>query len=35
VYKNYGRPNEIKKLMVINLSEIKQKTTLDRLMSYN
>jgi hypothetical protein len=32
VYKNYGRPNEIKKVMVINLSEIKQKTTLDRLM---
>ena len=35
VYKNYGRPNEIKKLMVINLSELKQKTTLDRLMLYN
>ena len=35
VYKNYGRPNEIKKIMVINLSEIKQKTTLERLMYYN
>ena len=35
VYKNYGRPNEIKKLMVINLSEIKQKITLDKLMYYN
>ena len=35
VYKNYGRPNEIKKVMVINLSELKQKTTLDRLMLYN
>ena len=35
VYRNYGRPNEIKKLMVINLSEITQKITLDRLMYYN
>ena len=35
VYKNYGRPNEIKKLMVINLREVTQKITLDRLMYYN
>ena len=35
VYRNYGRPNEIKKLMVINLSEVTQKITLDRLMYYN
>ena len=35
VYKNYGRPNEIKRIMVINLNEIKQKITLDTLMYYN
>jgi len=35
VYKNYGRPNQIKKVMVINLSEVKQKINLDRLMYYN
>ena len=35
VYKNYGRPNQIKKVMVINLSEVKQKINLDKLMYYN
>jgi uncharacterized protein YfaP (DUF2135 family) len=35
VYKNYGRPNQIKKIMVINLSEVKQKINLDKLMYYN
>ena len=35
VFKNYGRPNQIKKLMVINLGEIKQKMTLDKLLYYN
>ena len=35
VFKNYGRPNQIKKLRVINLSELKQKITLDKLLYYN
>jgi len=35
VYKNYGRPNQIKKVMVVNLSEVKQKINLDKLMYYN
>ena len=35
VYKNYGRPNEIKKVEVIDLSKLKQKITLDVLRYYN
>ena len=35
VYKNYGRPNEIKKVEVINLDKIKQKINLDVLKYYN
>jgi len=35
VYKNYGRPNEIKKVEVINLDKIKQKINLDVLRYYN
>ncbi len=31
VYKNYGRPNEIKKVEVLDLSKLKQKITLDIL----
>ena len=35
VFKNYGRPNQIKKLRVINLSKLNQKITLDKLLYYN
>ena len=35
VYKNYGRPNEIKKVEVLDLSKLKQKITLDILNYYN
>ncbi len=35
VYKNYGRPNEIKKVNVINLNKLKQKVNLDVLNYYN
>ena len=35
VFKNYGRPNEIKKVEVINLNKLKQKITLDVLNYYN
>tara|TARA_A100001234_G_scaffold34136_1_gene26667 strand:- start:45 stop:2066 length:2022 start_codon:yes stop_codon:yes gene_type:complete len=35
VYKNYGRPNEIKKVEVINLNKLKQKVNLDILKYYN
>ena len=35
VYKNYGRPNEIKKVEVINLNKLKQKVNLDILRYYN
>ena len=35
VYKNYGRPNEIKKVQVLDLSKLKQKITLDILNYYN
>ena len=35
VYKNYGRPNEIKKVEVINLNKLKQKVSLDILSYYN
>ena len=35
VYKNYGRPNEIKKVEVLDLSKLKQKITLDILKYYN
>ena len=35
VYKNYGRPNEIKKVEVIDLNKLKQKITLDVLRYYN
>ena len=35
VFKNYGRPNEIKKTEVINLNKIKQKVNLDILRYYN
>ena len=35
VYKNYGRPNEIKKIEVINLNKLKQKVNLDILSYYN
>ncbi len=35
VYKNYGRPNEIKKVEVINLDKLSQKVNLDILRYYN
>ena len=35
VFKNYGRPNEIKKVEVIDLNKLKQKITLDVLNYYN
>ena len=35
VFKNYGRPNEIKKTEVINLNKLKQKVNLDVLRYYN
>ena len=35
VFKNYGRPNEIKKTEVINLNKLKQKVNLDILRYYN
>ena len=35
VYKNYARPNEIKKVEVLDLSKLKQKITLDILNYYN
>ena len=35
VYKNYGRPNEIKKVEVINLNKLSQKVNLDILRYYN
>ena len=35
VFKNYGRPNEIKKVEVIDLNKLKQKITLDVLRYYN
>ena len=35
VYKNYGRPNEIKKVEVINLDKLRQKVNLDILRYYN
>ena len=35
VFKNYGRPNEIKKVEVIDLNKLKQKITLDILNYYN
>ena len=35
VFKNYGRPNEIKKTEVINLNKLKQKVNLDILSYYN
>lgn len=35
VYKNYGRPNEIKKVKVLDLNKLKQKITLDILKYYN
>ena len=35
VFKNYGRPNEIKKDEVIDLNKLKQKITLDVLNYYN
>ena len=35
VYKNYGRPNEIKKVEVINLNKLSQKVNLDILKYYN
>ena len=35
VYKNYGRPNEIKKVEVINLNKLSQKVNLDILSYYN
>ena len=35
VFKNYGRPNEIKKVKVIDLNKLKQKITLDVLNYYN
>ena len=35
VFKNYGRPNQIKKLRVINLSKLNQKISLDKLLYYN
>ena len=35
VFKNYGRPNEIKKVEVIDLNKLKKKITLDVLNYYN
>ena len=35
VYKNYGRPNEIRKVELLDLSKLKQKVTLDVLKYYN
>ena len=35
VYKNYGRPNEIRKVEVLDLSKLKQKVTLDILSYFN
>ena len=35
VFKNYGRPNEIKKTEVVNLNKLKQKVNLDILRYYN
>ena len=35
VFKNYGRPNEIKKIEVVNLNKLKQKVNLDILRYYN
>ena len=35
VFKNYGRPNEIKKVQVIDLNKLKHKITLDVLNYYN
>jgi tetratricopeptide (TPR) repeat protein len=35
VYKNYGRPNEIRKVKLLDLSKLKQKVTLDVLKYYN
>ena len=35
VFKNYGRPNEIKKVKVIDLNKLKKKITLDVLNYYN
>ena len=35
VYKNYGRPNEIRKVEVLDLSKLKQKVALDILSYFN
>ena len=35
VYKNYGRPNEIRKVELLDLSKLKQKVMLDVLKYYN